>query len=74
MISIVEELEALYEEQSEGEQSDFISKFDLIAGTSVGGCGALTMNQTSTTRVLYSKYTFQHRYLLMSLLLYGITK
>lgn len=49
MISIVEELEALYEEQSEGEQSDFISKFDLIAGTSVGGCGALTMNQTSTT-------------------------
>lgn len=47
MISMIEELESVY--QSMGAQNDFLSKFDLIAGTSVGGCAALTMNQTSTT-------------------------
>ena len=47
MISMVEELESIY--QSMGTQNDFLSKFDLAAGTSVGGCAALTFNRTSTT-------------------------
>lgn len=47
MISMIEELESIY--QSMGAQNDFLSKFDLAAGTSVGGCAALTCNRTSTT-------------------------
>ena len=43
---MVEEIESIY--QSMGAQKDFLSKFDLIAGTSVGGCAALTANRTST--------------------------
>jgi len=35
-------------EQSEG-RGDFLQQFDFLAGTSVGGCGALLGNQMGST-------------------------